>query len=122
MTLDIASSLVFILALIFSGEALAILAEVVGAKREAKRDRHLERVFGFMVVIITFGGAVSLGGYMLGIALVQNIWIISVASIASELVIEPFVDYALLKQLPTRGAALGFLLGASGMILALLVR
>ena len=120
--LQLSQNLVFILVLIFAGEALAILAEILSARGEVRNSKKMLRLAVSMTLVIIFGGAVSIYGYMLGISLLSNIWIITVASIASILIIEPVLDYALLKQLPTRGAVLGFLLGASGMIIAILVK
>lgn len=113
--------LLLVALLIFLGECLAMLAEILSA-RTALRDRgHVRRQFYRMAIVIVFAGLFSLLGYTLGITVLKNIWIVSVVSIASELLLEPVLDYTLLRQLPTRGAAIGFALGAAGIIVALLL-
>ena len=49
----------------------------------------------------------------------KNIWIVSVISITSILLIEPVLAYFIFDQLPTKGAAIGLVLGAIGLYLAL---
>lgn len=107
--------------LVFAGECLAMLSEIIGAKDEVKDKRHIKKHFYKMAVIMTFAGFFALLGYSLGITVLKNIWIVSVVSIASELILEPFLDYKILKQLPTKGAAIGFVLGAVGIMAALLI-
>ena len=102
--------------LIFSGEALSIAAEFVASKRiEAASGVHysilLEPVF-----LITVGGIFLIVGYALGYSTLRNIWIISVVSIGSILILEPTLALLMFKELPTYGAAVGLALGVIGLI------
>jgi hypothetical protein len=56
---------------------------------------------------------------MLGFRAFQNIWIVSVSSITSILIIEPLVSYAFFRQSPTTGAFIGLVFGAIGFAAAL---
>lgn len=70
-------------------------------------------------VVIMVGSFALLAGYMLGIKAFNNIWIVSAVSISSILILEPIVAYSVFRQIPTKGAFIGFLLGAAGLIIAL---
>ena len=65
------------------------------------------------------GGGLVVAGYMTGFKAFKNIWIVSVISIASILLVEPIMNYFIVGQLPTRGALVGLVLGAGGLFSAL---
>jgi ABC-type amino acid transport system permease subunit len=104
------------------GEGLSILAEILGAQKAATRHKEIVLIFISMLLVLTLAGMASLFGYIIGIAILSNIWIISIISISSILIIEPVLDYVIFKQLPTKGAAIGFVLGVLGFTSALLIR
>lgn len=116
-----AIALLAVALLIFLGEALGMLSEIMGAKAEIRDRGRIRMHFYRMSMIMTLAGFFSLLGYALGITVLRNIWIVSVVSIASELLLEPALDWTILRQLPTRGAAIGFALGTAGILIALLV-
>jgi hypothetical protein len=74
-----------------------------------------------MFLIIACAGALLIGGYILGYSAFKNIWIVSVLSMTSILVTEPFISYAIFHQLPTKGAWLGLGFGVIGSLCAILL-
>jgi hypothetical protein len=103
------------LLLIFAGEVLSIGAELVGSKRAAEAGAHYWSVFTLMFLVITLGGALLVGGYMLGYLHYKNIWVVTALSIGSILIVEPLLAFVLFHQAPTLGAWVGLTLGALGI-------
>ena len=106
--------------LIFVGEAVAILAEMIAA-RQYGNNRPLLQLFLKMFLMFAVGGGFLVAGYMLGYKSFQNIWTVSVISITSILVIEPVLAYAVFQQLPTRGALIGLIFGVLGFTAAVFI-
>lgn len=102
---------------LFIGETLSICAEIILAKRYSL-DQPFWRLFFIGFIFLTFTGALIITGYLLGIKAFKNIWIVSVASITSILIMEPIVGYLVFRQLPTKGALIGLILGAIGFAAA----
>ena len=105
--------------LIFAGETLAIFSEMAAARQYHLAERPLVQIFLKMFLIMILGGGLLLAGYILGFKHFQNIWIVSAVSITSILIIEPALAYGFFHQLPTRGAWIGLVLGAVGLITTL---
>ncbi len=103
--------------LIFIGEFIAIYAEILTSKRFSLDQTASIILKGFLVAAVA--GAFLIAGYALGFKAFKNIWIVSVISITSILIIEPILDYTIFNQLPTRGALIGLILGAMGFISAI---
>src|SRR5262245_44921053 len=101
-------------AFVFFGELFEIGAEVFASKRATDPDHF--STFAQMFVLMALGGALLVGGYMLGYLYFKNIWIIVAISIATLAIAEPILAYLLFQELPTTGALIGLVLG----ILALL--
>lgn len=116
-----AETKLLVIVLIFFGEALSIYAEVVGA-RQVTSNNPFAKIFLTMAIIITFGGIILIAGYLLGIQSFQNIWIVSVVSIVSILIVEPVLDYVVFRQLPTTGAAIGLGLGIVGFLFTIFLK
>ena len=112
---------IVVITLIFLGEALSIYAEMLGARTHAYTSQSFTRIFFKLFIIMTFTGALLLAGYMLGFKAFQNIWIVSVISITSILMIEPILAYTFFKQIPTRGAFIGLMLGFPQALVALIL-
>jgi hypothetical protein len=74
-----------------------------------------------MFIIIVFAGVFLIVGYMMGFSAFKNIWIVSVASITSILIIEPILAYTVFQQLPTKGAIIGLILGILGFISSMIL-
>ena len=106
------------IALIFLGEAIAITAELFSAKIYNNSVKVL--VVGFAVVFL--GSALLVAGYVFGFKSFKNIWIVSVLSLVSILLVEPLLDYVIFKQLPTRGAFVGLILGVLGFVSAIFIK
>lgn len=110
---------VLVLALLFIGEALSIYAEIVGARSNSVASSSFLQIFLKMFLLITLAGGFLIAGYMLGFNAFKNIWIVSVASITSILIVEPILAWAIFHQVPTVGAIVGFILGAIGLFLSI---
>lgn len=114
-------SLAIALLLIFLGESVSILAEVLLASAAAA-GAPLYVPFALSFLAIALAGVMLVAGYMTGISVLRNIWAVSVVSIASILIVEPLSDYLVFLQLPTTGALVGFILAACGLLADLLVK
>ena len=106
---------VFALGLMVVGEFCAIYSEVVTAKLAQTGSGSWE-VFVLPVVLMCFAGLCLLGAYWLGYMVVGDIWIVTVVSVTSLLLLEPVVVWAQFHEAPGRGALIGFCLGALGML------
>ena len=110
---------ILVLILIFLGEALAIYAEMTGARMNQVTQQPFLQIFLKMFLIIIIGSGLLIAGYMLGFESFKNIWIVSVISITSILIIEPILALTIFKQMPTTGALIGLVLGIIGIIAAI---
>ena len=115
--MSITYSKILVIILLFLGESLCIYAEVVGAKNAGSSSFLL--IFLKMFLIITLAGGLLVASYMLGFNAFKNIWIVSAVSIASILIMEPTLNWIIIKQLPTPGAIIGFVLGVIGLFVSL---
>ena len=98
--------------LLIIGEALSIYIELSLARRPSN-------VLGMSIIFI-LATPFLLYGYMIGYSAFKNIWIVSIISITSILIIEPVLAYLIFKELPTRGAFIGLVFGTLGFISSLL--
>lgn len=114
--MSLSYSKVIVVALIFLGEALAIYAEMLGAKTYSLDGKLFLQIFLKMFLIIMIGGSLLVAGYMFGFKTFKNIWAVSVISITSILIIEPILAILFFKQWPTTGAMIGLILGALGFM------
>jgi hypothetical protein len=112
----------FAVILILFGEMITIYAEMLLARNNFSNPSSLSKIFWQPFFIMVIGGSLLITGYFTGFGAFKNIWIVSVISITSILIIEPVLAYTIFHQLPTKGAALGFIFGALGFILALFLR
>ena len=94
-----------------AGEGLAICSQMQAARLGFPWVRN-PMALGMNVV----GGVLLLVGYVIGLQAYKNIWIVSVLSWTSILLVEPICVMAFFKQLPTQGAVLGGLCGLVGML------
>lgn len=101
--------------ILFLGEFLTIMGEIYAAKyfgADQSLFKSIALRFGPLIVL---GSLLLMAGYMFSMAAFKNIWVVSVISVVSILIIEPILNYAITGQLPTRGAAIGFGLGILGL-------
>ncbi|MEM5834417.1 MAG: hypothetical protein QXQ69_01040 [Candidatus Aenigmatarchaeota archaeon] len=108
--------------LLFLGEALAIYSEIAGANKVLNENKISSETFLWFFLLITIAGLPLIAGYFLGIIAFKNIWIVSVVSIVSILIVEPILAYLIFKQFPTYGALIGLILGSVGLIITLVVK
>ncbi|EPL04052.1 hypothetical protein JFV28_23780 [Pseudomonas sp. TH05] len=99
------------------GEFCAIYSEVVAA-RLAHTGNTTWADLALPVLIMCFAGICLIGAYWLGYVAVGDIWLITVVSVTSLLLLEPLVIWAIFHEQPGRGALIGFCLGALGMLSA----
>ena len=110
---------ILVLLLIFAGEGLAIYAEMIGARDNNIATQSFLNIFLKMFLVIAVAGAFLIAGYMLGFNSFKNIWIVSVISITSILIIEPILAWTIFGQTPTPGAIIGFSLGTIGLFISI---
>lgn len=101
--------------ILFLGEFLTIMGEIYAAKLFGTDHGLFKSVAIRFGPLIVLGSLLLMAGYMFSMAAFKNIWIVSVISVVSILIIEPILNYAITHQLPTRGAAIGFALGILGL-------
>ncbi|MBS1489725.1 MAG: hypothetical protein JSS93_04300 [Bacteroidetes bacterium] len=106
--------------LIAVGEILAIYAELYSAHQMQYKNTQL--VFWIAFLLMTLAGASLLGGYMIGYKAFDNIWVVVAISVGSILVVEPIVAYILFKEIPTRGAVIGLILGMAGTLTSIFIK
>jgi len=103
--------------LLFLGESVAIYAEVAAA-RAVGTNASFWLIFSKMFAVMCVAGSFLVAGYMFGFRGFKDIWIVSVISIASIVIMEPFINYSVFHQLPSMGAAVGLILGILGLVAA----
>lgn len=112
---------VFALVLMVLGEFCAIYSEVATARLAQANDGSTWTSFVIPVLLMCFAGLCLLGAYWLGYVAVGDIWIVTVVSVTSLLLLEPLVVWGLFQEAPGRGALIGFCLGALGMLSTVLL-
>ena len=95
------------------GEALSIYAEVRAAKDQGWSG------FWRGVAWIAPGGVALVGGYILTGLAWRSIWVPTVVSIGSILVLEPVIVLAVSGEKPSTRTLVAFGLGAAGLLVAL---
>jgi len=111
-----------IIAIIFVAESVSIYSEILSAKQFDGTQASFWRTFIKLTIFTFIFASLIMVGYMFGQKTFKNIWIISVISITSILIAEPILAYGIFKQLPTKGAFIGFIFGALGFISTLLIK
>lgn len=109
---------ILVIFLLFVGETLSIYAEMLAAKSSSANPSLLLQIFLKTFLVIIVAGGFLIAGYVLGFKVFKNIWVVSVASITSILIMEPILAYTIFNQLPTRGALIGLILGILGFVAA----
>lgn len=117
--MDLSFSKVLVIILIFAGEALAIYAEMLGARSNHLANQPFLQIFLKLFLLMVVGSGLLLAGYMLGFNAFKNIWIVSAASITSIIIIEPILAWTIFNQIPTLGAIIGLILGVIGLLISL---
>ena len=107
-------------ALLFIGEFVTIYAELAAAKLPNDGSFQLVALIK-PSVLVAFAGVCLVLAYWMGYRVVGNIWVVTIASITSILILEPIVVFAMFKEIPSRGAIIGFILGTMGFIAAIVL-
>jgi hypothetical protein len=106
---------------LFLGETIIIGAELWAAKNFSASPHPWWLVAcAFFVSLI--GVALLIYGYTWGYQAFKNIWIVVALSVAGILIVEPIVAWTLFHEIPTKGAAIGFLLGVIGIVTTVFVK
>lgn len=103
--------LLFPLLLLVFGEAIYVYCEMMIAKQS-----HVLS----MIILSLFAGLIVIAGYYYGYQSSRNIWVVTAASIGTILITEPIISWIMFHEIPTRGASLGLIFGALGLISTLL--
>ena len=107
--------LIISLILMVFGEVLTIYSELYAAKLPG-RFLDAPELFIKPIIIICIAGISLIFAYWLGYQASGNIWVVTVTSLTLLLVLEPVVIYAMLQEIPKKGAIVGFILGAAGLV------
>ena len=110
---------ILVIIIIFTAEGLMIFNEMKGAKLFSDSTQTFSKIFFKLAPILILGAIGLLIGYMIGFRSYNNIWIVSVISITSILILEPILAYSIFHQYPTRGALIGLILGITGFAFTL---
>jgi hypothetical protein len=110
---------IFSILIILLGEVIVIYAEIAGAKYYSLNPESFFRAFLRILPVVIVGGCTLLSGYMFGLKIFKNIWIVSVISITSVLIVEPALAYLVTGQIPTKGALIGLVFGILGFAASL---
>lgn len=113
---------ILIIVLIFVAESAAIYSEILSAKQFDGSQASFWRTFIKLSTFTFICASLIMVGYMFGQKSFKNIWIISVISITSILIVEPILAYGIFKQLPTKGALIGLIFGALGFMATIFLK
>ena len=106
--------------LLIVGEVVTIYAELCAAKLPNNGSASLVGLIR-PFLLIAFAGVCLILAYWMGYHVVGNIWVVTIASLTSILILEPIVVFAMFKEMPSRGAIIGFILGTLGFIAAVVL-
>lgn len=104
--------------LIVMGEALAIGAEVFAAYR-VQQSHALGATFQGTIIPMLLGSALILAGYVVGYAAFKNVWVITIFSVGSIVIVEPLIIWYFFHEFPSKGALLGCVLAVMAITSAL---
>ncbi len=64
------------------------------------------------------GSILIIVGYFYGISVVKNIWLVTIVSWGTIVIVEPIISYVVFKTVPQGNILIGFVLVALGFIIA----
>jgi hypothetical protein len=107
------------LVLILLGEAISVYCEIAFIKANKNNGNVFSwGIFIKMVLIMLVAVILLLLGYFFGYINIKNVWLISIISVVSILLAEPLIILSLLKEIPSKGSIIGFILAVVGLIIA----
>ena len=101
------------------GEFLCIYSEMIAAHATQAGSSGLWKHFYRNLFVYALSGIFLIGGYILAYRAFKNIWVVTVISVTSILILEPVLAYAIFREAPTTGAKVGLILGGLGLIATL---
>ena len=104
---------------LFIGESFYLYSEMFVAKNAVSNNLKI-LPFPLAILLVIVGGIFFLGSVYFGMHLFKNIWIIAVMSVTAIVIMEPILAWLFFRQFPTMKTAIGFILGAIGLVIALL--
>ena len=102
--------------LLIVGEGINILAELQSARLAGGVASLFEPKNLFLFGMVVVGCSFLLAGYVTGYSVAKNIWVVTASSIGAILIVEPILAWTFFHQLPEKGALMGLVLGAIGLI------
>lgn len=109
------------LSALIAGECLTIFAEIAAAK-STHADASIWAPANLRwTLLVMLGSVLLLVGYCMCQLAFRSIWVIYAASITTILIVEPTLAYFLFRELPSRGATLGIMLGGLGLLTTLVM-
>jgi hypothetical protein len=94
--------------LLIIGEAISIYIELILAKGNNN----------ILILSLIFASATPflLYGYIIGYSNFQSIWVVTIISTTFLLIFEPILAYTIFKEIPSKGAIIGFIFGVFGFL------
>ncbi|MFA4937078.1 MAG: hypothetical protein WC575_02180 [Patescibacteria group bacterium] len=111
-----------VLAVIFVGEFLFIFLEIYFANK-FKDSGTTAEVFKYLLLAIPFAVVFSLlilWGYIYGYRVFEKIWVITIISWSSILIIEPTLNYLIFKEVPAGNTLIAGGLAVAAIIISIL--
>jgi hypothetical protein len=102
-------------ALLFGGEFFTIYAEMIAARLPSFATTPV-LMLTKIIALFFVGSASLMTGYYCCYKAYQNIWVVTSISIVSILLVEPVLAWLLFNDFPTRGATIGLIFGALGLL------
>ena len=106
--------------LLFFGEFFGIYMEMTAAHLPAWNSVTTISLWKTSIGM-TIAGLALLSGYYIGYKVFQSIWIVTVVSVTSILIIEPILAYLFFHELPNRGSLVGLIFGSLGLLATILL-
>lgn len=111
---------ILILLVIATGESLMILAQIFGAKASTAGSQALQilKLNNWYIWVSFLGIFIVLVGYVLGIKIFNNIWLVTLTSWTALVVAEIILARTVFKTIPEGTVLIGFVLVLIGFIVA----
>ncbi len=94
---------------------ITIFSEVIAAKLATSPSMSFLKP----AILAAMGNIILVFGYVLGIRSFKDIWIVTVISVTSIIILEPIMNYSIFREAPSTGASIGMVLGFAGLVAAL---
>ncbi|MFH1112166.1 MAG: hypothetical protein V1712_03840 [Patescibacteria group bacterium] len=111
-----------VLAAIFVGEFLFIFFEIFLANK-FKDGGTSSEVFKYLLLVVPFAVVFSvliLWGYIYGYRVFEKIWVITIISWSSILIIEPALNYLIFKEVPAGNTLIAGGLAVAAIVISIL--